>query len=142
MEIWRAHYDGISNVEFTWDREGLINVIPVCRLSERISASEVDVAIGKMKQGKSGGPTGVVSEMLMAAGETGALWMTHLCNGVVMDGKIPEDWRRSWLVNVYKGKLCCNVLGAWAKFKELLPILTARASRKRFPGRCPLSRVC
>ena len=23
MEVWRAHYDGISNEEFTWDREGL-----------------------------------------------------------------------------------------------------------------------
>ena len=30
--------------------------------------------------------------------------MTELCNAVVRDGKIPEDWSRSWLVNVYKGK--------------------------------------
>ena len=30
--------------------------------------------------------------------------MTKLCNAVVSDGKIPEDWSRSWLVNVYKGK--------------------------------------
>ena len=35
---------------------------------------EVDAAIGKMKQGKSGGSTGgVVSEMIKAAGETGTL---------------------------------------------------------------------
>ena len=73
MEVWRAHYDGISNEEFTWDREGLTNVSPMCGLSERISALEVDAAIGKMKQGKSGGPIGVVSEMLKAAGETGTM---------------------------------------------------------------------
>ena len=30
MEIWRAHYDKISNEEFTWDKEGLKNVSPVC----------------------------------------------------------------------------------------------------------------
>ena len=30
-----------------------------------------------MKQGKSAGPTGVVAEMLKAAGETGTLWMTE-----------------------------------------------------------------
>ena len=62
MEVWRAlraHYDGISNEEFAWDREGLTNVSPVCGPSERISALEVDAAIGKMKQGKSGGPTGL-----------------------------------------------------------------------------------
>ena len=70
MEVWRAHYDGISTEEFTWDREGLTNVSPVRGPSERISALEVDAAIGKMKQGKSGGPTGVVLEMLKAAGET------------------------------------------------------------------------
>ena len=61
MEVWRAHYDGISNEEFTWDREGLTYVSPVCGPSERISTLEVDEDIGKMKQGKSDGPTGVVS---------------------------------------------------------------------------------
>ena len=65
----------------------------------------MDVAIGKMKQGKSkAGPTGVVSEMLKAAGETGTMWMTDMCNAVVRDGKIPKDWSRSWMVHVYKGK--------------------------------------
>ena len=77
----------------------------MCGPSERISTLEVDAAIRKMKQGKSGGPTGVVSEMLKAAGETGALWMTDVAvTPVVKDGKIPEDWSRSWMVNVYKGK--------------------------------------
>ena len=42
--------------------------------------------------------------MLKAAGETGTLWMTDVCNAVVKDGKIPENWSRSWMVNVYKGK--------------------------------------
>ena len=34
---------------------------------------EVGVAIGKIKQGKSADPTGVVAEMLEAVGETGTL---------------------------------------------------------------------
>ena len=44
------------------------------------------VAIGKMKQGKSAGPTGVAAEMLKAAGGSGTLWMTDVCNAVVKDG--------------------------------------------------------
>ena len=67
-----------SMQEFTWDREGLTNVSPVCGPSERVSALEVDAAIDKMKQGKSGGPTGVMSEMLKATGETGTMWMTNV----------------------------------------------------------------
>ena len=57
-----------------------------------------------MKLGKAAGPSGVVADILKAAGKDGTRWMTELCNAVVRDGKIPEDWSRSWLVNVYKGK--------------------------------------
>ena len=74
MEVWRTHNDVFSNEEFAWDREGLTNVSPVSGPSERISTLWVDAAvagIGKMKQGNSGGPTGVVSEILMTVGETG-----------------------------------------------------------------------
>ena len=39
--------------------------------------------------------------MSKAAGETITLWMTDVCNAVVKDGKVPEDWSRSWMVNVY-----------------------------------------
>ena len=72
-----------------------------------------------MKQGKSGGPTGVVSEMLQAAGETGMMWMTDVCNAVVRDGKIPEDWSRSWMVNVYKGKGDALTCGSYRGIKLL-----------------------
>ena len=91
----------------------------MCGPSERISTLEVDAAIGKMKQGKSGGPTGVVSEMLKAAGETGTLWMTNVCNAVVKDGKIPEDWSKSWMVNVYKGKGDALACGSYRGIKLL-----------------------
>ena len=75
----------------------------MCGPGERNSALEVAAAIGRMKQDRSAGPTRIVSEMLKAAGETGTMWMTDVCNVVVMDGKIPEDWCRSWMENVYKG---------------------------------------
>ena len=91
----------------------------MCGPSERISVLEVDAAIGKMKQGKSGGPTGVVSEMLKAAGETGTLWMTDVCNAVVKDVKIPEDWSRSWIVNVYKRKGDTLACGSYIGIKLL-----------------------
>ena len=102
MEVWRAHYDKISNKEFAWDKNSLTNVSPVCEPSERISALEVSVAIKKTKKGRSVGPTGVVAEMPKAAGETITLWMSDVCNAVVKDGiKVPEDCSRSWIENVY-----------------------------------------
>ena len=30
-------------------------------------------------------------------------WVTDTCNEVVSSGEIPVDWKRSWMVNLYKG---------------------------------------
>ena len=57
-----------------------------------------------MKNNKAVGPTGVVADMLKAAGDAGSIWATDVCNSVVKEGKIPQDWCKSWMVNVYKGK--------------------------------------
>ena len=54
--------------------------------------------------------------MLRAAGETGTLWMTDMCTyAVVKDVIIPEDWSRSWMVNVYKGKDNALACGSYSQ---------------------------
>ena len=116
-QVWKEHYDKISNEEFSWDMKGLTEVKPVCGPGEKISEVEVEAAIGKMKLGKAAGPSGVVADMLKAAGDDGTRWMTELCNTVVRDGKIPKDWSRSWLVNVYKGKGDALACGSYRGIK-------------------------
>ena len=91
----------------------------MCGPKETISALEVDAAIVKKKQVKSAGPTGFVSEMLKAAGETGTLRMTDVCNAGVRDGKISEDWSKSWMVNVCKGKGVAVTCGSYRGIKML-----------------------
>ena len=71
---------------------------PHCLISEE----EVAAAIKGLKFGKAAGPTGVVSEMMKAAGGFGSRWMTDLINNIVKEGYIPDDWRKSILVHVYK----------------------------------------
>src|SRR5206468_7315013 len=72
--------------------------------SELISVEEAKAAVSAMKACKAAGPSGVVSEMIKAAGEAGERWMTDLFNQVIAEGKIPDDWRKSLMVTVYKGK--------------------------------------
>jgi hypothetical protein len=57
----------------------------------------------RKQSGKAPGPSGVVQEMLKAAGDIGIQWMTDLCNAVASEGKTPTDWRKSWMISVYKG---------------------------------------
>ena len=104
LEVWRTYYEKLSNEEFHWNKETLPAADATEEQCKKITTAEVQAAIKKMKWSKAAGPSGVVSDMLKAAGEAGIIWVTDLCNAVVRDGRIPEDWCKSWMVNVYKGK--------------------------------------
>ena len=69
-----------------------------------ISEEEVAAAIKGFKIGKAAGITGVVSEMMKALGGFGTSWITDLVNNIVEESCIPDDWRKSIPVLVYKGK--------------------------------------
>src|SRR5208282_3981284 len=58
----------------------------------------------RTKVGKAAGPTGLVSEMLTASGETGVSWLTDIFNAIVKESRIPADWKKSWMISMYKGK--------------------------------------
>ena len=57
-----------------------------------------------MKCGKAAGPSGIVAEMLKAAGDAGVQLVTSLANSIVKYGSIPIDWEESFIINLYKGK--------------------------------------
>ena len=65
LEVWRAHYDKLSNEEFAWDREGLTDVSPLCGPGRKITVAEVGAAIGRKKSSKSAGPSDVVAYMML-----------------------------------------------------------------------------
>ena len=84
-----------------------------------ISEEEVAAAIKGLKIGKAAGPTGVLSEMMKTAGGFGSRWMTDLINNIFKEGCIPDDWRKSILVPVYKGKGDPLVCGSYRAIKLL-----------------------
>ena len=42
--------------------------------------------------------------MLKASGDTGIIFLRELTTSVMTHGKIPEDWEKSFIINLYKGK--------------------------------------
>jgi len=69
-----------------------------------IRIDEVAAALQKMKRHKAPGLSGIVSEMIQATEDVGTQWILDLCNGIVKQHCIPEDWKLSVLVPVYEGK--------------------------------------
>src|SRR4029077_4595591 len=102
--IWKDYFNQLLNEEFKWDRSGLDEADAVCGPCEKISEVEVREAVAATKIGKVAGPSGIVSEMLKASGDEGITWMTSLFNKTIAEGKIPDNWKRSWMGPVYKGK--------------------------------------
>ena len=60
-----------------------------------IRMAEVRAVLKKMKRHKAPGLSGLVAEMIEAAVDTGTQWLLDLCNGIVKEGRIPEDWKSS-----------------------------------------------
>ena len=112
-------------------------------LAEEIKCTEVREAIAKSKSDKASGPSGVVSEMLKAAGEPGVQWVTSIFNSVIREGKILAVWRKSWLVNVYKGKgdaLACGSYSGLKLLDQVMKILE-RVLEKRIRERVTLDEM-
>ena len=69
-----------------------------------IKIDMVKKAISKMKSGKAAGTSGIVVEMIKAAGDTGATMSQDLAVAIIRDGKVPNDWEESFIVCLYKDK--------------------------------------
>ena len=54
-----------------------------------------------MKCSKAAGPSGIIAEMLKAAGEVGIELLTELTGLVFCNGVIHTDWHESFILNLY-----------------------------------------
>ena len=77
---------------------------PVEGPSIPITIDMVKKAISQMKAGNAPGPSGIVVEMIRAAGDMGASMIRYLAVAIIHDGKVPSDWEQSFNVCLYKGK--------------------------------------
>jgi len=57
-----------------------------------------------MKRHEAPGLSKLVAEMIQAAGDIGTQWILNLCNSIVKKCCIPEDWKSSMVLPIYKGK--------------------------------------
>ena len=103
-KAWLEHYQRLLNTEFDWDPDHLSYQPPVEGPPIPITIDTVKKAISQMKAGKALGPSGIVVEMIRAAGDMGASMIRGLAVAIIHDGKVPSDWEQSFIVCLYKGK--------------------------------------
>ena len=90
------------NEENAWDHK--VDAAMVEGPVEEVSRKEVREAIRKMKQGKAARLSEVITEMIGAGGRITEEVMLQLCQQV-LDGKgIPDEWKTSTVVPIFKEK--------------------------------------
>ena len=76
---------------------------------------EVREALKRMKGGKAMGPNGIPIKVWRCLGDIAIVWLTKMFNNIFQSNKMPEEWRRSILVPIYKNKgdiqSCTNYRG-------------------------------
>ena len=97
-------YQRLLNAEFDWDPNHLSDESPVEGPPIPITIDMVQKAISQMKVGKAPGPSGIIVEMIRAAGDMGTSMIGDLAAAIIHDGKVPSDWEQSFIVCLYKGK--------------------------------------
>ena len=99
---WREYFENLLNEENPRNirEDGIANE----RGAPRISRREVRRALSKMKKGKAVGPDGIPVEVWRCLGEEGIDILWDLFNKIYQQEKIPDAWRNSLLVPIYKDK--------------------------------------
>ena len=91
MKALVEHKARLLNLEFESDLHP--EVTPVEGPPPPVTKDLIRKAFRKMKCGKAAGPSGIIAEMLKAAGEVGIDLLTELTEVVFCNGAIPTDWQ-------------------------------------------------
>ncbi|KAE8660533.1 hypothetical protein F3Y22_tig00116951pilonHSYRG00347 [Hibiscus syriacus] len=72
--------------------------------TSRIGFEEVKMALRKMGMDKAVGPDQIPIIVWLALGEEGVKWLTNIFNIILETAKMPEEWRESTMIPIYKKK--------------------------------------
>ncbi|KAK3574870.1 hypothetical protein QTP86_018337 [Hemibagrus guttatus] len=111
---WKEYFEELMNEEN--EREKRVEgVNSVEQKVDKIRKDEVRKALKLMKSGKAVGPDDIPVEVWKCLGEAAVEFVTSLFNRVLESERMPEEWRRSVLVPIFKNKgdvqSCSNYRG-------------------------------
>ncbi|KAK3525112.1 hypothetical protein QTP86_016485, partial [Hemibagrus guttatus] len=111
---WKEYFEELMNEEN--EREKRVEgVNSVEQKVDKIRKDEVRKALKRMKCGKAVGPDDISVEVWKCLREAAVEFLTSLFNWVLESERMPEEWRRSVLVPIFKNKgdvqSCSNYRG-------------------------------
>ncbi|KAK3573193.1 hypothetical protein QTP86_015101 [Hemibagrus guttatus] len=119
---WKEYFEELMNEEN--EREKRVEgVNSVEQKVDKIRKDEVRKALKRMKSGKAVGPDDIPVEVWKCLGEAAVEFLANLFNRVLESERMPEEWRRSVLVPIFKNKgdvQSCDLEKAYDRVQENL----------------------
>jgi len=116
-DSWKEYIEKLMNEENEWDRK--ISAEVKEGPADCIRMDEVRAVLKKMNRHKAPGLPALVAEMIQAKGDIGTQWILDLCNGIVKELSIPEDWKSK----CGTANLRSSILVVWIRRKLLIGCL-------------------
>ena len=103
LNIWKEYFEKLINEENNreprTEEAEVVNEEVNC-----VSREEVKNALRRMKKGKAVGPDELPVKVWKCMRKMGIKFLTRLFNRLLMGERMPEEWRRSVLIPIYKNK--------------------------------------
>ena len=109
LKRWKKYFEKPMNEEN--NREPRTEEAEVVNEEVNCVSREVKNALRRMKKGKAAGSDELPVEVWKCMGKMGIEFLTRLFNRLLMGERMPEEWRRSVLIPIYKNKgdaQCCG----------------------------------
>ena len=139
LRRWMEYFAELMNEEN--ERERRLEEVERVNLEVGwISKDEVRTAMKRMKSGKAVGPDGIPVEAWKCLGEMAVGLLTRLFNKILESERMPEEWRLSVLVPIFKNKGDVQSCGNYRGIKLLSHTMKVweRVVEARLRGEVPI----
>ena len=116
LRQWNEYFEELMNGENERERERRLDGAEIVNQEvQQISAEEIRAAMNRMKTEKVVGPDDIPVEAWKCLGELVIDFLTRLFKKLLEDERMPDEWKRSVLVPIFKNKgdvqSCSNYRG-------------------------------
>ena len=106
---------------------------------KKVARNEIVEAMQTMKSGKATGPSEVSVDIIFASGEIGMKVMMELCQRVLDGREMPDEWKTSVIVPIFKGKgdvMSCELYRGVKLLEQAMKLLKKYKVEKDFIYLC------
>ena len=121
LKRWKEYFQKLINEEN--DREPRKEEVEVVNKVLNCVSREVKNALRTMKKGKAVGLDELPVEVWKYIGEMGIKFLTKLFSKLLVGERMPEEWRRSVLIPIYKKKGDAQCCGSYRGVKLMSHIM-------------------